>query len=153
MALTATTTLDIVGQTQTITFNNPSQVDQFVYSGGAIIHKASTTFNLAKSDVVLYFQFLNAFNNLLILNFPKVNASIGAIFPLCQFDISETNVGVKKVIYNQTSQGTTVINIDYLPIASSAAYATIGSDVTISLQEWFFQIIMMYQFNNQVSLN
>ena len=81
MAITATTTLDIVGQTQTITFNNPSQIDQFVYSGGQITHKASSTFNLAKSDVLLYFQFLNAFNNVLILNFPTVNASIGGILP------------------------------------------------------------------------
>ena len=77
----------------------------------------------------------------------------GAFFPLCVFDISETNVGVKKIIYNQTTAGTTVININYVPVAVSAAFATIGSDVTISLQEWFFQIIMMYQYNNQVSLN
>ena len=154
MAITSTTTVDIVGQTQTIQFySGVTILDQFTYSGGQIVHAASTTYSLSKSDLLLYFQFLNAFNNLLIINFPTVNSNIGGFFPLCQFDLSETNVGVKRVIYNQTSAGTTVLNINYVAIAVAGAFATIGSPVTITLQEWFFMIIMMYQFNNQVLLN
>lgn len=36
MALTAVTVFDIIGATQTITFNNPSQVDQITFSSNSI---------------------------------------------------------------------------------------------------------------------
>jgi hypothetical protein len=153
MAITQQTTVDIVGQTQTIVINNPSAVDQISYTSNQITFGTSSTYNLAKSDLVLYGQFIYTFNNLLIANFPSVQASFGQIWPLCQFDFSETNVGTKKLIYNQTSNGTQVININYVPIATSAAFATRSSPVTITLQEYFMYVLMINQFVQQVNLN
>ena len=153
MALTQQTTVDIVGQTQTIVFNNPGAVDQIQYASGQITFGAISTFNLSKSDLVLYGQFINAFNNQLIINFPSVNQSIGGIWPLCVFDFTESNVGVKKLIYNQSSSGSTVININYVPLATSAAFAGRGSPVTITLQEYFMFVLMMGQYIQQVNLN
>ena len=153
MALTQQTTVDIVGQTQTIVFNNPSAVDQIQYASNVITFGISSTYNLAKSDLLLYGQFLNTFNNSLILNFPIVNASIGGVWPLSVFDFTESNVGTKRLIYNQTSNGTTAININYLPIATAAAFATRGSPVSVTLQEYFMFVLMMGQFIQQVNLN
>lgn len=153
MPLTSTTTFDIVGQTQTLTFNNPSQVDQVTFSSNSITFAAESSFNLSKSDTLLYFQYLNSFNNLLLLNFPSISSSIGQIWPLSVFEISITNVGVKKIIYTQTSNGTTVLNITYPPIAQASAFVARGSPVTISIQEYFMTILMMNQFTSQVLLN
>lgn len=153
MALTSTTTFDIIGQTQTLTFNNPGQVDQVSFTSNAITFAAESQYTLAKIDVLLYFQYLNSFNNLLLLNFPSISSSIGQIWPLSKFDISTTSQGVKKIEYTQTTAGTTVLDISYLPIATSASFAARGSPVTISLQEYFMTILMMNQFTTQVSLN
>ena len=153
MALTSTTTFDISGTAQTLTYFNPSQVDQITFSSNQITFAAVSQFNLAKSDLLLYCQFLNIFNNLLIANFPSVSNSISSPWPLCQFDFSETNVGVKRLIYTQTSQGTAVQTINYLPIATSAAFTARGSPVTISLQEFFMYVLMSNQYAIQVGLN
>jgi hypothetical protein len=153
MALTSVTTFDIVGQTQTITFNNPSQVDQITFSSSQITFATISSFDLVKSDMLLYFKYLNAFNNLLLINFPSISSSIGQIFPLCNFQLSETSSGVEHIIYNQTSSGNTVINVNYVPIATSAAFTARASPVTITLQEFFFLVVMMNSFNTQVNLN
>ena len=153
MALTSTTITDIVGQTQTIVFNNPSQVDSIQFASNQITFAASTTYNLTKSDLILWCQFLSTFNNLLLINFPTISSIIGQAFPLCVYDYTYSNIGVKRLIYNQISIGTTVININYLPIATSAAFATRGSPVTITLQEYFMFVLMMGQYIQQVNLN
>jgi hypothetical protein len=153
MALIQQTTVDIVGETQTIVFNNPSQVDQIQYINNQITFGISTTYNLSKSDLLLYGQFINTFNNSLILNFPSVNKSIGIAWPLCNFDFTESNVGTKKLIYNQSSSGTTVIIITYVPIANAASFATRASPVTITLQEYFMFVLMLGQYIQQVNLN
>lgn len=153
MALTSTTTFDITGQTQSIIFFNPSQVDQISFGSNQITLATISSYNLVKSDMLLYFKYLNAFNNLLLINFPTLSSSISGIFPLCNFQLNETNTGVEKIVYNQTSTSNTVININYVPIAASAAFTARASPVVITMQEFFMMILMMNQFTNQVSLN
>jgi len=153
MALTSTTTFDITGATQTLTYFNPAQVDQIIFSSNQITFASISSFNLAKSDLLLYCQFLNIFNNLLFANFPSVSASVNSPWPVCQFDFSETNVGVKKLIYTQISQGTAVQTINYLPIATAAAFTARGAPVVISLQEFFMYVLMNNQYAIQVGLN
>lgn len=153
MALTATTTFDISGGTQTITFNNPSQVDQITYSGGNITFGSISSFNLAKSDLLLYINFLSVFNNLLFKNFPSVNSNVNGAFPLCQFDISETFAGVTHLTYSQTSAGASALSINYVPVALAASVAARGSPVTVSLQEFFMTVYMLTQYAVQVNLN
>lgn len=153
MALTSTTSFDIVGQTQTLTFNNPGQIDQVSFANNQITFQAETQYSLAKSDMILWFKYLNAFNNLLLINFPSISSSIGQIFPLCVFSIVENNIGVKKITYDQQISGTEVLNIVYVPLAAAASVATRASPVTISLQEWFMTVLMMNQFTQQVALN
>jgi hypothetical protein len=153
MALTQQTTTDLVGKTQTITFNNPSQVDQITYSNNQITFQAISTFNLTKSDLLLYIQYLQTFNTLLIANFPIVNSSIGQAWPLSQFDITESSSGVTHIIYTQTSTGNTVMGINYVPQATSGAFTARASPVTITLQEYFMTVLMLGQYYNQVFLN
>lgn len=153
MALTVQTSVDIGNHNQNIYFYNPSLIDGIYYSSGQITFAAASTYNLTKSDLLLFGQFISTFNSLLILNFPSVNSSIGTIFPLCSFDFTQTNVGVKKIIYHQSSNGTPVIGINYVPIAGAAAIATRASPVTITLQEYFMFSFMMNQYVQQVSLN
>ena len=154
MALTAATVFDLIAATQTITFSNPAQVDQITYSGNQITFQTSSTYNLSQSDFALYVKYVLAFNILLIQNFPQIpNSYILEWSPLSIFSITQSNVGVEHITYNQSSNGTQVININYVPIATSAAFATRGSPVTIPLQEWFTFIVMMQQYATQVALN
>lgn len=153
MALTQQTTADLAGQTQTIVFNNPSAVDQIQYASNQITFGTSSTYNLVKSDLILYGKFIQAFNIQLLLNFPQVNSNIGGVWPLCNFQISDTFSGVNHLVYNQTSNGTTLININYVPQATSGAFTTRSSPVTITLQEYFMFVLMLGQYMQQVNLN
>jgi len=153
MALTSVTNFNIPGQNQSVTFNNPSAVDQITYSSNQITFAAESSFNLVKSDLLLYIQYLTTFNTLLIANFPSVNSSIGQAWPLSEFDITESSSGVTHIIYTQTSQGNTVLGINYVPISGSAGFTARASPVTITLQEYFMTVLMLGQFYNQVYLN
>jgi hypothetical protein len=153
MALTSTTLFDIVGQTQSITFNNPGQVDQITYASNQVTFQTISTFNLSKSDLQLYIKYLIAFNNLLIFNFPAVSAAYTLPWPISDFHIFETNSGVQKIDYVQTSLGTQVININYLPLATSASFAARVSPVTVTVQEFLMCVYMLTQYSVQVGLN
>lgn len=153
MAITSTTLVDIVGQTQTLTYFDPGQVDQITFSSNQITFGAISTFNLTKPDLLLYCQFLNIFSNLLIFNFSSVSNSVASPFPLCNFQISETFAGVHHITYNQTSAGTTVQNINYVKEASAAGFTARGAPVTISLQEFFMYVLMSNQYAIQIGLN
>lgn len=153
MALTSVTALDVVGKTASLTYNNPGAVDLISFANNQITFGSISQYSLAKSDALLYFQFMNTFNNLLLINFPTLSQFIGQIFPLCQIDLSITNVGIKKIIYTQTSAGTNVLVSTYLPIAGSASISARGSPVTISMEEWFYTIVCMAQFTQQINLN
>lgn len=154
MALTSTTTLDIVNQTQTIIFyESASQIDQITYQSGALTFSSISTFNLSKSDYLLYFQYLNAFFNLLIVNFPTLQTSANLDWPLCQFQINETNVGVLKIIYTQNSLNNNVYTITYVPIATACSFTARASPINITIQEFYMAVNMLTQFTNQVRSN
>lgn len=154
MALTSTTIFDIVGQTQTITFyESSSQVDQIVFSANQITFETAASYNLVKSDYLLYFKYLNAYFSALFINFPSVSASSNGIFPLCTFSLTETSVGVTHINYLQNTGSTLVLGINYVPVATSAAFTARSAPVTISMQEFFMTINMLSQYTNQVSLN
>jgi hypothetical protein len=154
MALTSTTIFDVVGQTQTITFyEGASQVDQILFSSNQITFETAAAYNLAKSDYLLYFKYLNAYFSALFINFPSISSSSNAIFPLCTFSLTETSVGVTHINYLQNTGSTLVLGINYVPVALAAAFTARTSPVTISMQEFFMMINMLSQFTNQVSLN
>lgn len=153
MAITSSTTLDIVNQTASITFSNPSQVDQITFGSNQITYQSYSSYNLTKSDCALYFKFLNTWYNSLLVNFPSLGSQIHQAWPLSVFDITTSSSGVTHIIYSQQSQGTQVISINYVPTATSAAVASRGSPVTISIQEFFMAIYMKQQYFNQISFN
>lgn len=153
MALTSTTTFDVINVTSTITFNNPSQVDQITFSGNQITFQTCSSYTLVKSDFLLYFKYLNSFNNQLFINFPSISQSINSAFPLSVFDITIYSAGVTHIIYNQTSLGTTVTNINYVPIAGAAAIVARSSPVTITLQEFFMFVYILNQYSTQILVN
>lgn len=153
MALTNATTFDVISNTSTITFYNPGQVDQITYSANTVTFQSETTYNLSKSDLLLFMKYIFSFHAQLLLNFPSVALSASRAWPLCVFDITISSAGVTHLYYNQTTSGTTVLNIDYVPIAVSGAIATRAAPVTITMQEWFQAINMLQQYNNQVSIN
>lgn len=127
MALTSTTVFDIIGGTQTITFNNPSQVDQITFSSNSITFQAEGAYSLIKTDLLLYLQFISVFNILLFTNFPSVSNSNNLLWPLSSFDITTNNTGLKKIIYNQTTKpAVTVLTITYTTTAASGAFVARG---------------------------
>lgn len=153
MAVTSTTTFDVIGNTSTITFFDPLQIEQITYSGGQITFQTTPGYTLSKSDYLLLFQYLNAYYNQLFINFPSIAASVNTGWPLSVFDITFSNVGVKKLSYTQSSTGTQVIQINYLPFTTSAGIVARASPVTITMQEFFQCVYMLVQYTNQVSLN
>jgi hypothetical protein len=154
MALTSTTTFDIVGQTQQIIFyNSGSPVDQINYANNQITFAAESSYNLIKSDLLLYIQYMLVFNNLIISNFPIVLQSINFPWPLSQFDITESNSGVTHLDYTQNSQGNLVLGINYVPVAGSAGFTARSNPITISMQEFFATINFLVLFKVQVNLN
>ena len=154
MALTATTTTDLVGQSQTLSFyESGTLVDQITFSSNSVTFQTISSYNLVKSDVILYNQFIQSFSRLLVMNFPVVAQSTYAAFPLCSFTLSLTSAGVTHITFTQAWEGTTVQSFNYVPVAQSAGITARASPVTISLQEWFMAVIMFSAYTNQVSLN
>jgi hypothetical protein len=154
MAITQTVSLDIVGQTSTISFYvSASLVDQISFGSNQITFTAISTFNLSKSDLLLYIQYKIAWLNSLFLNFPEINQFVGQAFPVSNFQISNTFAGVTHITYNETSSGVTAVNINYVPTASSGAFTARASPVTITMQEFFMNIYMLQQYQVQVQDN
>ena len=153
MALTSVITLDLVGQTQILNYyESATLIDTITYASNQITWAATSGFNLSKSDTLLYNSLFQLYFTALILNFPIAGKSNNTIWPLCQFDITETTVGITHINFTQTSIGSNVLAINYVPIATSAAFAA-RSSITISMQEFFMTQIMLAQYANQVSLN
>ena len=152
MALTSQTVVDIVAQTQTITFyESSSQVDKITYSNNQITFQNIAHYVLNKSDYQLWFQYFFSFYNLLPINFP--NIIFKGKWPLCKFDITESNPGVKRIIYTQTSNGVDVLVINYNTNNSTASFTARAAPVTISMQEFFTTTNMLTQYTNQVTQN
>jgi len=151
MALTSTTTLDIINGIQTIIFNNPSQIDQIQFSSSSVTFSATSGYNLVKSDMILFGQYMTVFYNLLVINFPgQINNLIS--LPVSNFDISQTFQGVTHINFTETSQGNSVIGINYVPVGQSGSISS-RSSITITLQEFFQFYIFLTQYINQVRLN
>lgn len=153
MALTNQTTFNVTGGTQSAVFSDPGQIDQISFANNQITYSAISSYNLSKSDLLLYLQYLNTFNNLLLVNFPSVSTVLNSIWPLCSFDITESSAGVTHLYYTQTSQGVQAQEINYVPVAGSASIAARANPVVISLQEFAMSILMYNQYAIQVGLN
>lgn len=150
MALKAVTTLDIPGLTQIIVYNNPTLVDEIDFGSNQITLKAISSFSLSKSDFLLYFQYLDIYNNALLFNFPSINASINVAIAQSEFDFK---VGTTRIDYTQTHVATTALGLTYLFSNTTMTFAARASDVTISLQEWFTLVYNLRVVTKQVSLN
>lgn len=153
MPLQQILTTDSVNVTASVTFNNPAQLDRIDFANNQITFAATSSFNLSKSDTILYIQFLLFFNNNLFINFPYVSQSVNGSFPVSSFNLFTTNLGVKKIDYVQSSNGVNVLNMNYLPIASSCAFAARPSPVTVTLQEFYMMTYVLGQYANQISVN
>lgn len=153
MALTSVITLDLVGQTQILNYyQGASLTDTITFANNQITFSSTSGFNLSKSDTLLYNSLFQLYFTALIFNFPAVGKSNNTVWPLCSFTNSITSVGVTHLNFAQTSLGNSVLAINYVPIASSAAFAA-RSSITISLQEFFMTQIMLAQFSTQVGFN
>lgn len=155
MALTQTTSLDIVGQTSTISFyDSATLVDQFTYANNQVTFQAISSYNLTKSDMLLYVQYKQIWNQILLSNFNlAISQVVNKAFPLCNFQLSNTFQGVTHITYNETSQGNTVTNFNYVPISGSVGVTARASPVTVSMQEFEFNILMISQYYWQVYYN
>lgn len=153
MALVQVLGTDSLGVTSYIDFNNPGQVDQVSFGGNAITFAACSQFNLSKSDTVLYIKYLEAFSANLLINFPAIAGFINTSWPICNFQTSITSAGVTHINYIQSSGASTVLDINYVPIAASSGFSARVSPVVITLQEFFMMCYILSQYAVQVELN
>jgi len=153
MALVQMLTTDNSLLTASLTFNNPLQIDQVDFGSNAITFQSCSSYNLVKSDVLLYIQYLMFFNNNLLINFPSIASSVNTALPVSNIQTSVTSLGVKHINYVQTSGTSTVLSINYVPVAGAAGFSARPSAVTITLQEFFMMAYVLSQYANQVNVN
>lgn len=150
MALTAITTLNIPGLTQTIAFNNPGLVDEIDFGNNQVTLKASSSYTLSKSDLLLYYNYLNVYNNALLFNFPSIVASYLVPIPVSKFNLKPQST---TLLFEYLSGTSNAITINYDLGTKIATFTARPSDVIITLQEFFMMVILFTQFQKQVSLN
>lgn len=150
MALSANTILNIPGNTQTITFNNPGAIDEYDFGSNTITLKAISSYTLSKTDFELYVGYLIIYYNALLTNFPNINSSFSIAIPASEFDFK---VGSTRITYDQHSGAADAYNFTYLFSNTTVTVAARASDVNITLQEFFTMIINMRILQTQVSLN
>jgi hypothetical protein len=102
--------------------------------------------------MLLYVKYLQAFYILLAQNFPFINLTASQPWPLCLFSVAETDAGIDKITYTQTSNGANVYTINYLPGELSAGFLARSAPVAITTQEFLWTIPMMNQFGNQIAI-
>lgn len=149
MPLTAITTLDIPGTNQIITFNNPSEVDKITFASNVLTFASHASFDLSKSDFLLYFSYLNIYNTALLLNFPPINSSLGISLPLCEFNFK---VGPTRITYLQKTNATEVISLTYFIGTQIMNFAARPSNVPITIQEFFMTIYMLDRYSKEIGL-
>jgi len=153
MALTSTILLDLPNQTQTLTFfQGTNQIDQIIYSNNSITLGTISSFNLNKSDCLLYNSLFQTWITALELNFPAVFKSTNLQWPQSHFAINRSSSSPINIIYTQTSKGNSVYLTNYAHTGSTASYSA-RSSIIITLQEFFMMQLMLQQFTNQVALN
>lgn len=154
MAITSQTSLDLVGQTSTLSYyQGASLIDQITFGSNAITYQAISSFNLVQTDMLLYYKFLNTYLALLYTNFPIVPASANLILPNSQFEFNQFSLGLTHIQFIQASLGNTFISINYLPSITSGSYNSRASPVTITLQEFIQGFNSSTMFYNQILLN
>lgn len=150
MALTAITTLDVPGVTQIIKFNDPTQVDEIDFGSNVLTFKAISSYNLSKSDFLLWFNYLDVFNTALILNFPTIVTNINATLPTCQYDFK---VGATRITYDQISGSNDVLNLTYLFSNSTMTFAARATDMTMTVNEFFFMVNFLRGVKKQIGFH
>lgn len=153
MSLQANVLLDIPDLTQTLTYTVSNvMVDQITFSNNQITFASISSFNLAKSDLAIYSSTLNTFLNALIFNFPTVQNSRGLSLPVSTFEMQLATVGIEHIYYIQSSQGNSIYNTNYVPLAQSASFSA-RSSIVVTLQEFFLSVQMQQIYAQQVSFN
>jgi len=153
MALTSTLLLDLADSTQSITYTlSNNQVDQITFSSNSIAFSGISSFNLSKSDLLIYINSLNLFLTAITYNFPVLQNSKGLSLPLSLFEISLTSAGVEHIYYTQTSLGSVVYTMNYLPLTQSSSIAS-RSQITITLQEFILCCNLLTTYAQQVAIN
>lgn len=152
MALTSTTLFDVVGATQSITFDNPSQIDQIIYSSGAITLPICSSYSLSKADFALLYQYTSAFYNLLFVNFNTVSIAIPKAWPTPGTEfILNTLATPERIIYTYNSVGSLALKMVYLPLSGTVTISARPAPITIKLQEFFANYSALGQFSTQVA--
>ena len=154
MALQVIITQNTPGQTQSMTFNNPSFCDSITYSSSGITYPIASAWTCSQSDFNLFFTYKGQFFNSLLTNFPFIANSYGLEVPVCKMQIYSSN-GPNLIQYLQTSTASPVslvYNITFDRVAKTVTFAARSSAITITLQEYLaaFPIIGIYA--NQVAL-
>lgn len=154
MALTAVTTFNVLGGTQSIVFDNPSQIDSISFAGNAITWGVTAGYTLSKQDYALFQQYINVFNNLLFANFSSISSSLKLSWPFTGTDlkISQT-LAPNAVVYTQKAATLNFLVITYVPGTTTATITPRATPTTITLQEWFSSVDVLTQFATQVAAN
>lgn len=154
MSLLAINTLNLPSLTQSIVFNNPSQVDEISYASNSITYPIASSFVLSQADFALFYQYSQQFYNSLIINFPNITQYYNIEIPVCLFEIQSLG-GPNLLNFTQTSTAspvTHVYTITFDRVAKTATFAARASAITITMQEYLLAFSALTQYANQVTI-
>lgn len=149
MAITALTTLNLLGITQTIVFSNTSTVDEIDFGNNHITMKAIASFSLSQVDFLAYFQYIDIFQIALLKNFNNLSLNFNIAIPQSEYDFK---IGSTRTTYDQHSGTNDVLNLTYIFVNKTVTFASTPSDIIISLQEFFLMISHLRTYAQQIGL-
>jgi hypothetical protein len=154
MAIKSTVLLDLPSNIQSITYNvGINQVDKITFASNAITFSAISSFNLIKSDLLIYIANLKSFSDLLFNNFTFLPNPSTLPLPPSNFQIAIVSLAsVIHLHYIQTSLVNQVYNINYSTALKQATIPT-RAQTTITLQEFYYCINFLQSYKNQINLN
>ncbi len=156
MALISTIIQNVPSGTQQIIFDDPNEFENISYSSSGMTYNSEPGIVLSQTDFNLFFTNNVQFYNVLLLNFPAINAFFNVKLPICKFEILSLSTSNPFVIqYIQTSTSSPITNVYSLTFSTTAKTVTFtarNNPITISLPEYLIGFQFLRAFASQVQL-
>lgn len=144
-------TQNVPGNTQVITFSNPSTLDTATFGLTGITYPIASTFTLSQADMVLYNNYNILFYTALFYNFPLLNSKFAIEIPVSTCQIQSLSVP-NTIAFTQTSAGQPVFTINYNRSTKIATFSARSSGIVVTIQEFLYAYQVLLIFMNQVAI-
>jgi hypothetical protein len=145
--LIGTATLNLPGNTQSISFGNPTTLDSITYGASGITYPTTSSFVLGASDFALFALYSQQFITALLINFPALYPFYKKAAPTCGYSL-QVPQGATEFTYTQTTGNglTPVYTLSTHRGNLNTTFAARTSPVTITYQEFLIGQPIIQQY-------